>query len=458
MEPAASPSAHSYSRRAVFGWAMYDFANSAFTTLVVTFIYGTYFTGYMALAPDVTGARVPDPALGTVLWSRGVTLTAILVALLSPFLGALADRGGARKRFLLTTTVLCVVGTGALYFAEPGEVMQALVWFVIANVAFEMGAVFYNAYLPDIAPQAVIGRVSGYGWALGYVGGLLCLAVALVFLVQPENPPFGLDKATGEHVRATNLLVAGWFAVFAIPTFLFLKEARVAHRPPAGQLLRESMGQLVETARELRRYRQIVRLLVARLFYNDGLVTLIAFGGIYAQGTLGFTIEEVLLFGIALNVMAGLGAFVFGFLDDRLGGRTVIFISLGLLTVAAVLAVAATDKTVFWISGLLVGVAIGPNQAASRSLLGRFVPDDKETEFYGFFAFSGKATAFIGPFLLGVLTDAFGTQRAGVSIVIVLFVIGALLLTRLDEAEGIRRSGRAAVDPTVADELRERGG
>src|SRR5690606_30460138 len=247
----------------------------------------------------------------------------------------------------------------ALYFAEPGEVMQALAWFVVANVAFEMGAVFYNAYLPDIAPQAVIGRVSGYGWALGYAGGLLCLAAALVFFVQPEVPPFGLDRAAGEHVRATNLLVAGWFALFAVPTFLFLKEGRAAEPVPARRLLRESVRQLVETGRELRRYRQIVRLLVARLFYNDGLVTLIAFGGIYAQGTLGFTIEEVLLFGIVLNVTAGLGAFAFGFLDDRLGGRFVIFVSLALLTVAAVTAVLTSDKGVFWLSRVLVGRGSG---------------------------------------------------------------------------------------------------
>ena len=431
-------------RRSIWAWSLYDFANSSFTTLVVTFIYGTYFTGYMALTSDVTGARVPDAELGTVLWSRAVTITAIVVAVLSPILGALADRGGARKRFLLTTTAVCVVATAGLFFAEPGEVMQALVWFVVANVAFEMGAVFYNAYLPDVARPDQIGRVSGYGWALGYVGGLLCLAVALVVLVQPETAPFGLDKATGEHVRATNLLVAGWFALFSIPTFLVLREVQVEKRPRLGALVRTSFAELAETGRELRRYRQIVRLLVARLFYNDGLVTLIAFGGIYASGTLGFSIQDVLVFGIALNVAAGLGAFVFGFLDDRIGGRRVLFISLALLTLAAVLAVSTEDPTVFWISGVLVGLAIGPNQSASRSLLGRFVPDDKETEFYGFFAFSGKATAFIGPFLLGVLTDLSGSQRVGISVVIVLFAIGALLLTRVDEAEGIRLSGRNA--------------
>jgi len=444
-----------YSRKAVFGWSMYDFANSAFTTLVVTFVYGTYFTGYMVLAPDASGTLAPDPEAGTVLWSRAVALAAVLVALLSPFLGALADRGGVRKRFLLTTTILCVAGTVGLFFAEPGQAMRALVWFVIANVAFEMGMVFYNAYLPDITPQSQIGRVSGYGWALGYVGGLLCLVIALAFLVMPETPVFGLDAATGENVRATNLLVAGWFAVFSVPAFMFLKEVHVENKPSTIQLVRSSFSQLVQTGREIGRYRQIVRLLVARLFYNDGLVTLIAFGGIYAMGTLGFTLQEVLIFGIVLNLMAGLGAFALGFLDDRIGGRKVILISLALLTVAAIMAVLATDKTVFWISGILVGLAIGPNQASSRSLLGRFVPDDKEAEFYGFFAFSGKATAFIGPFMLGVLTAAFNTQRAGVSIVIVLFVIGAVILWKVDEAEGIRLSGREAIDPSISSELRD---
>ncbi|MEO0557708.1 MAG: MFS transporter [Bacteroidota bacterium] len=431
-------------RRTIWSWALYDFANSAFTTLVVTFIYGTYFTSAMVLEPDGSGELVANTEAGTVIWSRAVTATALIVAFLSPFMGALADRGGARKRFLFITTALCVIGSVGMFFAEPGEVAQALVWFILANVAFEMAQVFYNAYLPDIAPSEMIGRVSGYGWALGYVGGLGCLILALVVFVQVDVAPFGLNMDTGEHIRATNILVAVWFALFSIPTFLVLREVQVSNKPKVGALIRQSFGELKETAVEIRRYGQIVRLLVARLFYNDGLVTLIAFGGIYASGTLGFTISEVLIFGIVLNVMAGLGAFVFGFLDDRLGGKTVIMVSLGLLTVAAILAVLTTSATMFWVSGVLVGLAIGPNQASSRSLLGRFVPDDKETEFYGFFAFSGKATAFIGPLMLGVLTDVFGTQRAGVSIVIVLFAIGALILMRVDEAEGIRLSGRAS--------------
>ena len=428
--PTAPP--HALDRRAVWSWAFYDFGNSAFTTLVVTFVYATYFT--QGLAENVLA--------GTALWSRGVTITAVVVAVLSPFLGAWADRRGARKRFLFASTAVCVVFTALLFFPTSGQVMQALVCVVVANIAFELGMVFYNAFLPDLAPQPVIGRVSGYGWALGYVGGLLCMAAALVVFVLPEVAPFGLDAATGAPIRATNLLVAGWFALFSVPLFLFVREERPAEVPPVGRMLAASVRELGETFREIRRFRMIARLLLARLFYNDGLVTIFAFGGIYAAGTFGFTTEEILVFGIVLNVAAGLGAFAFGFVDDRLGGKPTVLISLGLLSLATVLAVTAQAAAMLWVAGVLIGIASGPNQAASRSLLGRFVPDDKETEFYGFFAFSGKLTAFMGPLLLGVLTEAFGTQRAGVAVVLVFFAVGAAILWRVDEAEGIRLSGR----------------
>ena len=426
------PAPPRFGRLSVWSWAFYDFGNSAFTTLVVTFVYATFFTQGLA----------ENELVGTALWSRGITITAVTVAILSPFLGAWADRRGARKRFLFFTTSVCILFTALLFFPTEGQVMQALVCVVVANVAFELGMVFYNAFLPDLAPQAIIGRVSGYGWALGYVGGLLCMAVALVFFVMPDVAPFGLDKATGEHVRATNLLVAGWFAVFAVPLFLFVREERPADVPPLGRMLTSTLRELGETFQEIRRFRMIVRLLVARLFYNDGLVTIFAFGGIYAAGTFGFTTEEILLFGIVLNVAAGLGALVFGFVDDRIGGKATILISLGLLSLATILAVLAAAKPMLWVAGVLIGIASGPNQAASRSLLGRFVPDDKETEFYGFFAFSGKLTAFMGPLLLGVLTEAFGTQRAGVAVVLVFFAVGAAILLRVDEAEGVRLSGR----------------
>lgn len=423
-----------YDRRAVTAWCLYDFANSSYTTLVVTFIYATYFTKGIAA----------NEVVGTELWSRGVTLTALAVALLSPYVGAVADRGGYRKRFLFISTAVCIAGTVLLFWPGPGEIYQALLWFVVSNVAFEMGNVFYNAYLPDIAPPARIGRISGYGWGLGYVGGLLCLVLALLLFVNPEEPLFGLSKETGAHVRGTNLLVAVWFAVFSVPLFLFVRDRPVRAMPAAGNLIRSATRQLSTTFHEVRRYRQIFRLLLARLFYNDGLITIFAFGGIYAAGTFGFTTEDIIVFGIVINVAAGLGAFLFGFVDDRIGGKPTILISIALLFVATLLATLATSPLLFWVAAVLIGLCAGPNQAASRSLLGRFVPLDKENEFYGFYAFSGKATAFMGPFLLGLLTGLFESQRAGVASVLLFFVVGGLLLLRVDERAGAAVAGRTA--------------
>ncbi|MEZ4698839.1 MAG: MFS transporter [Rhodothermales bacterium] len=421
-----------YNRRAIWGWAMYDFANSAFTTLVVTFIYATYFTEAIA----------PDSNSGTGYWSLGVTISALAVAIVSPYAGAIADQGGFRKRFLLWSTILGVLATALLFFPKPGQIGFAIAVFAVGNFAFEIGAVFYNAFLPDLAPPDRIGRVSGYAWGLGYLGGLLCLFVALFVLIQPEIAPFGLDMASGEHIRATNLLVAVWYGLFSIPIFFLVSEKKKDRLPLSSDLIRSSTRQFVNTFHEIRTYRHLFRMLVARIFYNDGLVTIISFGAIYAAGTFGFDTRKILYFGIVLNVCAGLGAFAFGYLDDVLGGKMTIQISNIGLFAASALAVFAQSETAFWIAGACVGILMGPNQSASRSLMGRFVPPDKENEFYGFFAFSGKATAFIGPFLLGRLTQVFNSQRAGVAVVMVMFLIGGLILHSVNEAEGRAAANR----------------
>lgn len=417
-------------RKALFGWTMYDFANSAFTTLIVTFIYATYFTKGIA----------PDEITGTTLWSRAVTVSALAVALLSPLLGAMADHYGHRKRYLLISTVAAVLCAAMLYRPLPGQVMSALVWFILGNIAFEMGCVFYNAFLPEIAPPEKIGSISGLGWGVGYLGGLAAMFLAMISMVSPETPWFGLSRELGQNIRATNLLVAAWFALFSLPMFLLVRESRpkpvTAFGPAA------VVGRLAATFREVRHYRQVFRFLLARLIYNDGLITIFAFGGIYAAGTFGFSFQEIMLFGIVLNITAGLGAFTFGYCDDRLGGRMTVLISIAGLIVASLMAVTAASKPWLWAAGILVGLFAGPNQSASRSLLARMIPPEKESEFFGFFAFSGKFTAFIGPLALGVLTGIFRSQRAGMAIVIVLFVIGGLLLLQVDEREGIEAAGK----------------
>ena len=424
-------------RRAVASWTLYDFANSAFNTLVVTFIYSRYFTQAVA----------SGEIAGTALWTNATAASALLVAVLSPVLGTLADRSGRRKRFLFAATAVTVLATAALFFPTQGDVFFALALFVVANTAFELAFVFYNAFLPDLASEERMGRISGYGWALGYAGGLLALALAFWGLVLPEEPVLFSSEA-GANIRATNLLVAAWFALFSVPAFLYLPSGKPRQALRPAKALRRSVRELRETFREVRRFRQVARLLVARLFYNDGLVTIIALGGLYADVTFGFTENEILLFAIVLNVAAGAGALAFGYIDDWLGGKRTLLITVAGLSVGTVLAFAGPTKAYLWAAGVVIGVFIGPNQSASRSLLGRFTPPDKKGEFFGFFAFSGKATAFMGPALFGWVTMLFGTQRAGVASVLLFFAVGAGLLLWVDETEG-RRSAREAAREAV---------
>ena len=418
--------------KAVVSWCLYDWANSAFNTLIITFVYVTYFTQTFT----------PTPEQGVTLWGRAIAISAILIALVSPIVGALADRSGRRRLYLLISTWLCCALTAALAFIPPGgelSILAALTLVVLANVAFEIGIVFYNAYLPELVPESRIGRISGWAWGLGYIGGLACLGLALFGLVRPEVPWFGIPTEGGFNHRATTLLVAVWFFLFSLPMLLWVETPAARRHEDTVAGIRGAFIELKRTFRNIGRYRQIIRFLAARLVYNDGLVTIFTFGGAYAAGAFGMSLNEVIIFGIGLNVSAGLGALLFGVVDDRIGGKRTILITLVALTLASLLAVVAPDRTWLWIAGLSVGLFVGPNQSASRSLMGRFVPAHSRGEFFGFFAFSGKATSFLGPLAMSTATAAFGL-RAGVSTVVVFFVIGGLILLSVDEAEGIAQA------------------
>lgn len=255
---------------------------------------------------------------------------------------------------------------------------------------------------------------------------------ALVGFVQPETPWFGLSKEAGFNVRATNLLVAVWFAIFSLPLLILAREER---RSGARASVGEALATVRRTFHEVRRFRETAKLLLARLFYNDGLSTIFAFGGIYAAGTFGMGFRDILVFGIVLNVAAGLGAFAFA--DDKIGGKKTVMLSLLALGAATALAVWAPSRTWLCVAGILIGVFAGPNQSASRSLMGRFVPESRESEFFGFFALSGKLASFLGPFLLGVVTQSLRSQRAGVATILLFFVVGGLVLWSVNERRGI---------------------
>jgi len=410
-----------------FSWCLYDWANSAFPTVITTFVFSAYFTKAIAV----------DEITGTSQWGWALSLSGLAVAVAAPVLGAIADHGGRRKPWIFAFTILCALLTGLLWNAKPDTsfVLLALILVGGANFAFEMATVFYNAMLPDLATPDRIGRLSGWGWGLGYGGGLACLGLALVTLVETETPPFGLAKETSEHLRAMGPLVAAWMLLFAVPFFVWTPDRPRIAIPP-GQAVRQGWSALVGTLRRVREFRPVARYLIARMIYIDGLNTLFAFGGIYAAGTFGMDFSELIIFGIAINVTAGLGAAGFAWVDDGIGPKRTIQIAVtGLILMGGALLV-VEGKTLFWVFALPLGIFVGPAQAASRSMMAHLAPVEMRTEMFGLYALSGKATAFMGPALLAWVTVAFDSQRAGMATIIVFLIVGLCLLAGVPDQRG----------------------
>ena len=407
----------------IAAWCLYDWANSAYPTVIGTFVFATYFTQGVA----------PDPVSGAASWGVAMSVSGLLVGLLSPVFGAIADRTGGQRAWLAGFTLLAALSAAALWTIEPdpGFVTRALVLIVAGTLAFEVGTVFYNAMLPGIAPKRLLGRVSGWGWGLGYLGGLFCL-VACLALIQARPPPFGLAATNAEAVRATSVLVALWYAGFALPTLL-----AVPGTPRTGigiaEAVREGLGAILAILPELRSQKVITRFLIARMLYAEGLNTLFAFGAIYAAGTFGMDTEEVIRLGIAMNVTAGLGAALFAFADDRFGSRAVVLVALGALMAIGAALLVVTTTTAFWALALPLGVFFGPAQAASRTLMGRLAPREKLGEYFGLFALTGRAVSFLGPAVLAAATAALQSQRAGMATILLFLGSGAALLWTVRE-------------------------
>jgi UMF1 family MFS transporter len=405
-------------------WCLYDWVNSAFPTIVTTFIFAVYFAQAVA----------QDPVRGAVHWSHSITAAALIVALAGPALGAIADCLGRRKPWLLFFTVLTAIATAALWLVKPAPhyVLLGQVLYASAATVYGFALIFYDAMLRNIAPPGYIGRLSGWGWALGYAGGLASLILSLTVLVDADPPPFGLVHESYEHIRATSILVALWYVLFSIPLFLFTPDrpASGLSLPVAVQL---GMRSLIATLRQMLANPAIRRFLLAHLCFTNGLNTLFAFGGIYAAGTFGLGVKEVLYFAIALNVTAGLGAATFAWVDDLLGSKSTILIALCALSVLGLTLVVIETKVLFFILGCLLGIFVGPAQAAGRALMARLAPSGMETEAFGLYELAGKATLFAGPLLFGLATDFFTSQRAGMSTILLFFLVGIVVLLPLRE-------------------------
>lgn len=403
-------------RRSRVGWAMYDWAVSPFSTLIVTFVFATYFQQ----------AVVRDPVRGQALWSLALTLAGIIFATAAPLLGSAADARGRLKPWIAASTLACAVACAGLWFIRPEPELagMAIVLVVVASIAAEGGAMFANALLPFITARSSVGRLSGWAWGLGYAGGLVALLLVLFVLVQPPKAPFGLDCEAAEHIRLVGPLVGVWLLLFSLPLFLFTLDRRGAAPtawPPA---------KVVRRIRALTGQPLLLRFLLANLLYNNGVLTLFAVGGVFAAGVFRLTMTEVLTFGIVLNVAAGLGAFLSGLVDDRIGSKRTIAVSLLGLILSAGIAVVAADRAGLWVAGVGIGLCVGPIQASSRALMARLTPSEEAGGHFGLFALSGRLTAFLGTMAVGTATQLSGSQRWGVATILLFLLAGlALLLT-----------------------------
>ena len=406
-------------RRELFAWALFDWATSPFAAIVVTFVIATY----------VAKAVATSEVEGQAAWGWSMSISALAAAVLGVVLGAVTDAGGPRKPWLFGCVAFQAGGTAAIWFIlpDPSSLLFALTVVALANLGSELGNVFNNAILADLAPSDQIGRWSGFGWGLGYLGGLVCLGLALVLFIQPEVPAFGLDKASMANVRIVGPLVAAWLLVFSTPLFVMVRD-RAGPALPSRRVIGQSLRQLRSTFTDLLRDRTLLMFLAAAMLWADGLGTLFSLGGIYAAGTFDMSLTDVLRFGILLNLTAGTGAWLFARIDDRVGAKPTIMVGLAGLITCGLGTLLAQNELWFTMAGAVLGLFVGPVQSATRSMMARLAPEDRRAEMFGILALTGRATAFFGPLLVAVVTTISGSQRIGMTPILLFWSLGLALL------------------------------
>jgi len=400
----------------IFSWTLFDFANTAFSVIIVTVIYSQYFTDRVA-----GGQRW--------LWGLAVSLSMICAALLSPPLGAAADYSRSRKRFLFLFTLACVVCSGLMFFIKEGMIFQGMILFIIANIGFEGGLVFYDAFLPRLTSKSSYGRVSGYGFAMGYLGALAILLIVKVLIPESTSPDYFF------YVRLSFVICAAFFFVFSLPMFLFVPEPP-QEEPYMGSFIRIGIKRSAQTFRTIfikKEHPSIARFLIAFFIYNDGIITVIAFAAIFANHILHMTVKDIIIFFAIVQSSAVVGSLIFGFVTDKIGPKKTIVITLLIWIGISLGAYFITTVTIFYIVALWAGIAIGSSQSSSRSLMALLTPKEREAEFFGFYdGLCGKASAVIGPLVYGFIYDLTNERVAALTLGF-FFVIGLWLLKDVKE-------------------------
>jgi MFS transporter, UMF1 family len=410
-------------RREVFGWAMYDFANSGYTTVVLTAVFSAYFVG--AVAGGAPWA--------TLAWTASLSFSHAIVMLSMPLLGAWADRHAAKKRLLLASTIGCVLTTAALSQVAPGAVALGVALIVLSNVFYAWGESLVAAFLPELARPQALGRVSGWGWSFGYLGGMLALGLSLIVVLQAQ----AAGETAEQFVPKTMWITAAIYGMASLVTFLLLRERAQTVVGSAVVQQRGSWQQLRETFRRAREYRDFMWLLACAVAYQGGVAVTIALAAIYAEQVIGFEKQETMVLIFVLNIAAALGAFAFGHWQDRLGHKQALGLTLIGWAATCVIAALTTTKGGFWYAAAIAGVCMGSSQSAGRALAGLFAPVSQLAEFYGLWTFATRLASIVGPLVYGLIawvTD--GNQRLAIGSTAVLFVVGWLLLQRVDVARG----------------------
>ena len=440
------------SKLAVNSWILFDWAGQPFYTLITTFLFAPYFANIV----------VGNPTEGQAIWGYAAAAMGVLVALISPLLGAVSDASGRRKPWILFFFIIQILAMSALWYAKPGDasiIIPIMAAFIIAGISAEFAIVFTNAMMPDLVSKEKLGRLSGTAFAVGYAGGLVALIIMSGFLIaSPEtgktmlslDPLISFDISQREGERFVGPFCALWYALFAIPFFLFTPDLKGASQP-LGKAVKEGMASLSNTFVGLGNYKNVVLFLVSRMLYIDGLTAIFTFGGIYAASIFSWGAFELGLFGILLAATGAIGAYLGGKLDDKIGAKNVILISLVFL-LFAVVGLISIDKThiffvvevpaslnnaavfgsigerVYLAFAVVVGLVFGPVYSSSRTLMVHISPKEKMTEFFGFFAFSGKVTAFLAPLAIGLTTTYANDQRIGISVITLFLLFGLILL------------------------------
>ncbi|MDI6746117.1 MAG: MFS transporter [Rhodocyclaceae bacterium] len=427
--------------RELWAWAMYDFANSGFTTVVITALFNAYFVAVVA----------GNAAWATFAWTAALSVSYALIVLSAPLVGAYADQHAAKKPLLAITTAGCVLFTALLWFAQPELLWLTIVCVIAANFFFGSGENLIAAFLPELAKSRALGRVSGWGWSLGYLGGLFTLGLCLVYVTWAEAE----GHAATAYVPVTMLITAVIFALASLPTFLLLKERSVPHRVRQAAPLQAAWREVGQTLHQLRQFTDLARFLLCSLFYQAGIQAVITLAAIYATQAMGFSTRETLLMIFAVNITAAAGAFVFGHLQDRIGHVRAIALTLFGWIVTILLLWAAPDRsagtTVFWVAANLAGLCLGAAQSAGRALVGLLAPPTRLAEFYGFWGLSVKLSSIAGPMTYGIATwVSGGDHRSALLLTGSYFVVGLFLLSGVKVVRGRRAALRAARLDAVA--------